>query len=140
MTFAEYTLYIVEKDGAVRIITENPFQQPQTPMNSRDEQQSIRKDALQRIKSLRSEGLDRKEIVSILSSDFGIPESSGYRYFQQAAENDDESWETATRSKQQAAKEEAIDVLVVLMRMAVNEGDTEKQHQYALDILNTKSK
>ena len=38
------------------------------------------------------------------------------------------------------AKEEAIDVLVVLMRMAVNEGDTEKQHQYALDILNTKSK
>tara|TARA_Y100000015_G_scaffold40492_1_gene45461 strand:+ start:165 stop:500 length:336 start_codon:yes stop_codon:yes gene_type:complete len=107
-------------------------------MNSKDEQQSIRKDALQRIKSLRSEGLDRKEIVSILSSDFGIPESSGYRYFQQAAENDDDSWETATRSKQQAAKEEAIDVLVVLMRMAVNEGDTEKQHQYALDILNTK--
>jgi hypothetical protein len=53
-------------------------------MNSKDEQQSIRKDALQRIKSLRSEGLDRKEIVSILSSDFGIPESSGYRYFQQA--------------------------------------------------------
>jgi len=125
----------------VRILTENPFQQHQNPaMNSKDEQQSIRTDALSRIKSLRSEGLDRKEIVSILSSDFGIPESSGYRYFQQAAENDDESWETATRSKQQAAKEEAIDVLVVLMRMAVNEGDTDKQHQYALDILSTKSK
>ena len=33
MTSAENTLYIVEKDGALRIITENPFQQPLNPMH-----------------------------------------------------------------------------------------------------------
>lgn len=85
--------------------------------------ESFREDALQVIKSLHSEGLSRKEIVSVLVDDHGVPQSSAYRFYQAFAENLDEPWDAKPTS---TLRSKALQTLGILLEQAEDKGDQEK--------------
>ena len=98
--------------------------------------ESFREDALQIIKSLHTEGLGRKEIVSVLVDDHGVPQSSAYRFYSTFTASLEEPWDA---SPVNTLRSKALQSLEILLEQAEDKGDQEKILEISSIILkNTK--
>jgi len=85
--------------------------------------ESFREDALQIIKSLHSEGLSRKEIVSVLVDDHGVPQSSAYRFYSAFTAGLDDPWDASPIN---TLRSKALQSMEILLEQAEDKGDHEK--------------
>ena len=98
--------------------------------------ESFREDALQIIKSLHAEGLGRKEIISVLVDDHGVPQSSAYRFYSTFTAGLEDPWDA---SPVNTLRSKALQSLEILLEQAEDRGDQEKILEISSIILkNTK--
>ena len=101
-------------------------------MDKNEQARIIREEATNVIASLHSEGLSRKEIIDILVADYGVPQSSGYRFYSAFKANQEEPWDGSPLNSTRA---KAIQAMERLLEKAEDNDDTEQIKEISTIIL-----